>query len=116
MEGTGLTSVVTATLFLLAAFFTPLVGAVPAFATAPALIIVGIFMMRGVSQIDFDNFEEALPSFLTLILMPLTFSIATGLAFGFSSYVLLKILRGQIKECDPVLIIIAALSFLSLLI
>jgi AGZA family xanthine/uracil permease-like MFS transporter len=113
---TGLTSVVTATLFLLAAFFTPLVGAVPAFATAPALIIVGIFMMRGVSQIDFDNFEEALPSFLTLILMPLTFSIATGLAFGFSSYVLLKILRGQIKECDPVLIIIAALSFLSLLI
>ncbi len=111
---TGLTSVVTATLFLLAAFFTPLVGAVPAFATAPALIIVGIFMMRGVSQIDFYNFEVALPSFLTLILMPLTFSIATGLAFGFSSYVLLKILRGQIKECDPVLIIIAALSLISL--
>ena len=111
---TGLTSVVTACLFLLAAFFTPLVGAVPAFATAPALIIVGVFMLRGVSKIDFYNFEEALPAFLTLILMPLTFSIATGLAFGFSSYVLLKILRGHIKECDPVLIIIAVLSLISL--
>ena len=111
---TGLTSVVTAFLFLLAAFFTPLIGAVPAFATAPALIIVGIFMLRGVKQIDFYNFEEALPAFLTLILMPLTFSIATGLAFGFSSYVLLKLLRGHIKECDPVLIAIAVLSLISL--
>ena len=111
---TGLTSVVTACLFLAAAFFTPLIGAVPAFATAPALIIVGIFMLRGVAQIDFYNFEEALPSFLTLILMPLTFSIATGLAFGFSSYVLLKILRGHIKQCDPVLIVIAVLSMISL--
>ena len=85
---TGLTAAVTAILFLLAIFFTPLVGAVPAFATAPALIIVGIFMLRGIGQIDFYNFEEALPAFLTLILMPLTFSIATGLAFGFASYVL----------------------------
>jgi AGZA family xanthine/uracil permease-like MFS transporter len=111
---TGLTSVVTACLFLAAAFFTPLIGAVPTFATAPALIIVGIFMLRGVSQIDFHDFEIALPSFLTLILMPLTFSIANGLAFGFSSYVLLKILRGRIKECDPVLIVIAVLSLISL--
>ncbi|PLY03052.1 MAG: guanine permease, partial [Desulfuromonas sp.] len=75
---TGLTAAVTALLFLLAIFFTPLVGAVPAFATAPALIIVGIFMMRGIGQVDFYNFEEGLPAFLTLILMPLTFSIATG--------------------------------------
>ncbi len=111
---TGLTSLVTASLFLVAAFFTPLVGAVPPFATAPALIIVGIFMLRTVSQIDFYNFEEALPSFLTLILMPLTFSIATGLAFGFSSYVLIKLLRGQIRQCDPVLIVIALFSLISL--
>jgi len=91
-----------------------LVGAVPPFATAPALIIVGIFMLRTVSQIDFYNFEEALPSFLTLILMPLTFSIATGLAFGFSSYVLIKLLRGEIRQCDPVLIAIALFSLISL--
>jgi AGZA family xanthine/uracil permease-like MFS transporter len=71
-------------------------------------------MLRGVSQIDFHDFEIALPSFLTLILMPLTFSIANGLAFGFSSYVLLKLLRGRIKECDPVLILIAILSLISL--
>ncbi|MBE0501079.1 MAG: NCS2 family permease [Desulfuromonadales bacterium] len=111
---TGLTSLVTASLFLVAAFFTPLVGAVPPFATAPALIIVGIFMLRTVSQIDFYKFEEALPSFLTLILMPLTFSIATGLAFGFSSYVLIKLLRGEIRQCDPVLIAIALFSLISL--
>jgi AGZA family xanthine/uracil permease-like MFS transporter len=111
---TGLTSVVTGSLFLLAVFFTPLIAAVPVFATAPALIIVGIFMLRGVSQIDFHDFEVALPSFLTLILMPLTFSISTGLAFGFSSYVLLKLMRGRVKECDPVLIVIALLSLISL--
>jgi len=113
---TGLTAAVTALLFLLAIFFTPLVGAVPAFATAPALIIVGIFMLRGIGQIDFYNFEEGLPAFLTLILMPLTFSIATGLAFGFISYVLLKLLRGHIRQCSPVLVAIAGLSMISLLI
>jgi len=113
---TGLTAAVTALLFLLAIFFTPLVGAVPPFATAPALIIVGIFMLRGIGQIDFYNFEEGLPAFLTLILMPLTFSIATGLAFGFASYVLLKLFRGHIKDCSPVLIVIALLSIVSLVI
>jgi len=113
---TGLTAAVTALLFLLAIFFTPLVGAVPAFATAPALVIVGIFMLRGIGQIDFYDFEEGLPAFLTLILMPLTFSIATGLAFGFASYVLLKLLRGHIGRCSPVLIAIAILSIVSLLI
>ena len=113
---TGLTAAVTALLFLLAIFFTPLVGAVPAFATAPALIIVGIFMMRGIGQVDFYNFEEGLPAFLTLILMPLTFSIATGLAFGFASYVLLMLFRGHIKDCSPVLIVIAILSIVSLMI
>jgi AGZA family xanthine/uracil permease-like MFS transporter len=101
---TGLTSVVTAFLFLLAAFFTPVIGAVPAFATAPALILVGIFMVRGIGQLDFYNFEEAAPAFLTFILMPLTYSIATGLAFGFISYVLLKVLLGKGRQCDPVLI------------
>jgi len=112
---TGLASVMTSVLFLLSAFFTPLIGAIPGYATAPALIAVGIFMMRGMKDIDFVNFEEALPAFLTFVLMPLTYSIARGLAFGFMSYVLLKLFVGKIRECDPVLLAIALLSFVSLL-
>ncbi|UCG37943.1 MAG: NCS2 family permease [bacterium] len=113
---TGLSSVVTAVLFLLAALFTPVIGAIPAYATAPALIIVGIFMMRGIGRIDFYNFEEGVPAFLTLILMPLTFSIATGLAFGFLSYVLIKAALGKFREIDPVLAAAAALSLVSLVV
>lgn len=112
---TGLTGTVTAILFLLSALFTPLIGAVPAFATAPALIIVGIFMMRGISQIDFYNFEEGAPAFLTFILMPLTYSIATGLAFGFISFVALKLFLGKFRECDPFLIGCAIFSLASLI-
>ncbi|PLY01480.1 MAG: guanine permease [Desulfuromonas sp.] len=111
---TGLTSVFTAAFFLLAVLFTPLIGVVPGFATAPALIIVGVFMMRGISQIDFYNFADAAPAFLTFILMPLTFSIANGLAFGFVSYVLIRLFIGRIKECDPFLIGAAILSAISL--
>jgi len=113
---TGLTGVVTAGLFLLAAFFTPLIAAVPAYATAPALIMVGIFMMRGIGQIDFYDFEEAAPAFLTVLLMPLTYSIANGLAFGFISYVAIKVALGKARECDPFLLGTAAFSLGSLLI
>ncbi len=112
---TGLTAVVTAALFLLAAFFTPLIAVVPPFATAPALIMVGIFMMRGIGQIDFYDFEEAAPAFLTFILMPLTYSIATGLAFGFLAHVLIQLFLGKIGRCDPFLLGAAALSLLSLM-
>jgi AGZA family xanthine/uracil permease-like MFS transporter len=97
-------------------FFTPLIGAVPAFATAPALILVGIFMMRGLRQIDFYNFEEGAPAFLTFILMPLTYSIATGLAFGFVSFVLIKLLVGKAGELNPFLIGAAIFSLISLLV
>jgi len=113
---TGLTGVSTGILFLLAAFFTPIIGSVQAYATAPALIMVGIFMMRGIGQINFHDFEEGVPSFLTFIMMPLTFSIAKGLAFGFLSYVLIKILVGKAKEVDPVLAIAALLSLVSLMV
>ena len=112
---TGLTSVVTALLFLFALFFTPLVAAVPAFATAPALIIVGVFMMRGIGQLNFYAFDEAVPAFLTMLLMPLTFSIAHGLAFGFISFVVLKLLAGKTREVSPLLAVIALLSLVSLL-
>jgi AGZA family xanthine/uracil permease-like MFS transporter len=113
---TGLTGVTTGILFLLAAFFTPIIGAVHGYATAPALIIVGIFMMRGIGQIDFYDFEEGVPAFLTLILMPLTFSIAKGLVFGFLAYVLIKLAVGKLKEVDPILMVVAALSLVSLLV
>ncbi len=107
---------VTAILFILAAFFTPLIGAVPAYATAPALIIVGIFMMRGIGQVDFYDFEEGAPAFLTFILMPLTYSIATGLAFGLLSYVAIKLCVGKIKECDSFLVGAAIFSLVSLIV
>ena len=113
---TGMTAVTTGVLFLLAAFFTPIIGSVQAYATAPALIIVGIFMMRGIGQINFYDFEEGVPAFLTLILMPLTYSIAQGLVFGFIAYALIKALVGKFKELDPILIVIAVLCLVSLLI
>jgi len=111
---TGLTAVTTAALFWLAAFFTPLIAAVPAYATAPALIVVGMFMMRGIGQIDFYSFEEGAPAFITFILMPLTYSIATGLAFGLISFVLIKLLLGKIGTCDPFLIGAAIFAAVSL--
>jgi len=113
---TGLASVFTALFFFLAVFFTPLIGAVPAYATAPALILVGVFMMRGIGQIDFYNFEEAAPAFLTFVLMPLTFSIATGLAFGFVSFVLIKLLLGKWRQLNPYLVGAAVFSAVSLLV
>lgn len=113
---TGITAVTTGILFLLAAFFTPIIGAVPGYATAPALIVVGIFMMRGIGQIDFYRFEEGVPAFLTLILMPLTYSIANGLIFGFISYALIKLAFGKFRELDPILLAIAALCMVQLVV
>ncbi len=113
---TGMTAVTTGILFLLAAFFTPVIGAVQAYATAPALIVVGIFMMRGIGQINFYDFEEGVPAFLTLILMPLTYSIAQGLVFGFIAYALIKVLLGKFKDLDPILMVIAVLCLVSLLV
>lgn len=113
---TGLTSLVTGALFLIALFFGPLIGAIPAFATAPALVVVGLFMVRSIGRIDFQRFDEALPAFLTIVLMPLTYSIATGLLFGFLSYVVLKLLAGRFRELNPVLGVIALLSLLDLLV
>jgi AGZA family xanthine/uracil permease-like MFS transporter len=111
---TGLTGVVTGLLFLLAAFFSPIVSIVPSCATAPALIMVGIFMMRGVAQIDFYDFEEGAPAFLTILFMPLAYSISSGLAFGFLSYVLIKVLLGKWRQCSPFLYGAAVLSLISL--
>jgi AGZA family xanthine/uracil permease-like MFS transporter len=100
---TGFTSVVTAGLFLLALFFAPLLGVVTPQVTAPALIIVGVLMAANLLKIKWDEIDEAFPAFLTVILMPLTYSIATGIALGFVTYPLVKIARGKAKEIHPIM-------------
>lgn len=109
---TGLTAVVVAALFVLAAFFAPLAGAIPPFATAPALIIVGALMIGVVAEIKWDDITETLPAFLTILAMPLTFSIANGLALGFIFYPLLKVLTGRWREASPLVYVLAALFVL----
>lgn len=104
---TGLTAVVIAGLFLLSLFLMPLVSLVPAFATAPVLIIVGALMMQEVTRIRFADFTVALPAFLTIVSMPLTFNIATGFGFGFVSFVGIKALTGRFREVEPVMCAIA---------
>ena len=99
---TGLTAVVIALLFILAIVFAPIVGFIPIQAAAPALIIVGVLMMTEIVHIDFSNFTEAFPAFLTIIMMPLTYSIAQGLAFGFISYTVIKLIRGKNEENNAV--------------
>ena len=100
---TGLANVVTALLFLLALLLTPVIGMVPAFATAPALIVVGVYMFRNVSRIDFGNFATGVPAFLTIILMPLTSSISMGLAFGFTAHIAATVARGRPGDIHPVM-------------
>ena len=95
---TGLTAVTVSICFLIALIFAPLVGLVPGFATAPPLILVGALMMQEVGKINFADFSDALPAFLTIVMMPLTGSIANGFAFGFVSYALMKIAVGKYKE------------------
>ena len=99
---TGLTAVVVALLFLIAVIFAPLVALIPVQATAPVLIIVGLLMMGEVINIRFDDFTEALPAFFTIIMMPLTYSIAQGLAFGFMSYTIIKLITGRHRENNAV--------------
>jgi AGZA family xanthine/uracil permease-like MFS transporter len=111
---TGLANVMTAALFLGALFVTPVIGVVPGFATAPALIMVGVFMFRNVAKIDFRDFAEGAPAFLTIILMPLTFSISRGLAFGFIAYVICAVAAGQARRVHPMMWVIAAFSALDL--
>jgi AGZA family xanthine/uracil permease-like MFS transporter len=96
----GITAVVTGLLFLVALFVAPVVGAIPAAATAPALIIVGSLMAASMSEVDWLNPEVSIPAFLTMTTIPLTFSIANGLAFGFTAYTLLKVLRGKFREVN----------------
>lgn len=100
---TGFSAVVTAILFLLAMFFSPLLGVVTANVTAPALIIVGVLMASSLKDIHWDKLEIAIPAFLTIAMMPFTYSITTGIAIGFVVYPITMIVRGRIKELHPIM-------------
>ncbi|NBI07255.1 NCS2 family permease [Senegalia massiliensis] len=109
---TGLTAVTTGILFLLSLFLAPLVGMVPAEATAPALIVVGVLMMTSIKHIDFEDFSEALPAFLTMAIMPFSYSIANGIAAGLIFYPITKITTGKGKEVHPAIYVLAILFIL----
>jgi len=111
---TGLTSIVTGLCFLAALLFVPVVGIVPKYATAPALIMVGLFMMKEVRKIDFADMEEAFPAFIIMVMISLSYSISTGLAFGFISFTLIKVAAGKARDVKPAMWIIAILSSLFL--
>ncbi len=109
---TGLTSLATAGMFAIALFFAPLFTMIPAAATAPALVIVGLFMMTPITKINFIDFTEAIPAFLTIVMMPFAYSIADGIVFGMVSYVVLKLLTGRTKEVSKVMWVLALLFVL----
>lgn len=114
----GFTAVVTAILFLLALFFSPLLTVVTPAVTAPALIIVGVMMVTALKEIEWDQFEIAVPAFLTVIMMPLAYSIATGIAFGFIFYPITMVAKGKAKDINPIMwflfiVFILYLAFLS---
>ncbi|MBS1810091.1 MAG: NCS2 family permease [Acidobacteria bacterium] len=109
---TGLVAITVSILFVLAAFLSPVAGVIPAIATAPALIIVGALMMRSVTSIRWDDLTEAIPALLTMLAMPLTFSIANGLALGFILYPILKALTGRWREVSPLVYVLAVVFVL----
>uniref|UniRef100_UPI003FCF3FC0 NCS2 family permease n=1 Tax=Pseudomonas indica TaxID=137658 RepID=UPI003FCF3FC0 len=104
---TGLTACVVALLFLLSLFFSPLAGAVPAYATAPALLFVAVLMTSSLAQIDWDDLTVAAPVVVAALAMPLTFSIANGIAFGFIAWTGIKLLAGRWKDLNPALVILS---------
>ncbi len=109
---TGLASVVTGVLFLLATFLSPLVSVVPYEAATPALVLVGFLMMQQVKEIDWDDLEIAIPAFLTIILMPFTYSITAGIGAGFVSYVFIKAVRGKARTVHPLMWLVGFLFLL----
>ena len=106
---TGVMSIVTGLLFLVALFVAPVIGAIPSAATAPALIVVGSMMLMHVTEIDWNKTEIAIPAFLTITTIPLTFSIANGLAFGFTAYTLLRVAKGEFRQVNWMVYLLTAL-------
>ncbi len=110
---TGLMPIVTGVLFLASIVLAPLFGLVPAEATAPALIFVGFLMLRGLRSMEWNDVTIAVPAFVTLIAMPLTYSISHGIGYGFISYVLIGIMAGRWRQIHPMMYVVAALFALS---
>jgi adenine/guanine/hypoxanthine permease len=106
---TGLASIVTGILFLISMVFAPLVQVIPSEAAVPALVLVGFLMMQQVKGISWDDAEIAIPAFLTIILMPFTYSITVGIGAGFVAYVLIKIVRGKSDQVHPLLWVVGGL-------
>ena len=106
---TGLTAIVTALLFVAAIFFTPLVKIVPGYATAPALIIVGVYMMMSLRDLNFDDWTELIPSIVGFFMMPFAYSIATGIEFAIVLYVAIKLLTGKVKDISFLMVALSAL-------
>lgn len=111
---TGLTAVVVAVLFLLALFFAPLAGSVPAFATAPALFFIAVLMTSGLAEIEWDDLTTAAPVLVTALAMPLTYSIANGIAFGFITWTVIKLLSGRTRKLNSALIVLSILFVIKL--
>ena len=111
---TGLTAIVIGVLFLVSLVFAPLAGMIPSQATAPALIIVGVLMMLPVKEIEWSEFSEAFPAFMTIVMMPFAYSISDGISAGFISYVAVKLLTGKAKEIHWLVSILAAISVIHL--
>jgi AGZA family xanthine/uracil permease-like MFS transporter len=105
---TGLTSVVVGLLFLLCLFISPLANVIPFEATAPVLIIVGYFMMRSVTEIDWRDPSIGIPALLTITLMPFTYSITNGVGAGFVTYTAIKVMQGRAREVHPLLYLVSA--------
>ncbi|MFV8836082.1 NCS2 family permease [Aquisalimonas sp.] len=111
---TGLVAVTIALLFLPFLFLSPLLELVPAIATSTVLVLVGLFMLAPVKKVEWERYDEAIPAFLAVILMPLTYSITMGIAYGFLSYVVIKVLTGRISDVKPAMLVVAALCVLML--
>ncbi|MDD7056030.1 MAG: NCS2 family permease, partial [Selenomonadaceae bacterium] len=111
---TGLTAVTVSLCFFISLLFAPVIGLVPGFATAPALVLVGALMMSDVGRINFSDLTDGLPAFLTIIMMPLTGSIANGFAFGFVSYAFMKAVTGKTKEVTWIMWIVAIAFLINL--
>ncbi len=104
---TGLTAVATGAMFILALFFAPLFSIIPNAATAAVLVVVGLFMMSSVTSIDFNDYRFSLPAFITILFIPLSYNIATGISYGFLSYVALHLIIGKHREVSPIVYILA---------
>jgi AGZA family xanthine/uracil permease-like MFS transporter len=109
---TGLGNVIIAALFLGAMFCAPLVAAIPTYATAPALILVGALMCSSVARVHWDDFTDGFPAFMTIVATPLTFSIATGLSLGLLSFTFIKIGTGKYREISPLIWVLSVLFLL----